>query len=265
MIKSKLILFCLLFITWQATAQNEFITTWQTTTANESITIPTNPSYTYSYNVDWGDGTIQVGLTGNTIHTYTTAGTYTVEITGIFPAIYFNNTGDRSKIMSIEQWGDNEWSDMSNAFHGCFKMEYNATDVPDLSKVTSLASTFAIANAFNGDISSWDVSNITNMGYTFNGALSFNQDIGNWDVSNVRNMDFMFLGARDFNQNLDAWNVSNVVSMPWMFGNANLSTENYDSILIGWSKLPLQNNVVFQGGETYCKGQSARQSIINNF
>lgn len=67
-----------------------FITTWETTTANESITIPTTGNG-YNYTVNWGDGAITNGENGDAIHTYATAGTYTVSITGNFPRIYFNS------------------------------------------------------------------------------------------------------------------------------------------------------------------------------
>ena len=66
-----------------------FITTWVTSTVTESITIPTHSESTYNYNVDWGDGMVNFGYTGAATHTYTTAGTYTVSITGDFPRIYF--------------------------------------------------------------------------------------------------------------------------------------------------------------------------------
>src|SRR3546814_4291699 len=69
-------------------AQRPFITTWQTTAANESITIPVNDDVTgYNYTVEWGDGNTDAGQTGDVTHTYAAAGTYTVSITGNFPAI----------------------------------------------------------------------------------------------------------------------------------------------------------------------------------
>ena len=246
---------------------------------------------------------------------YATAGTYTVKISGDFPAIYFNNAGDKDKIQSIDQWGDIEWSDMANAFYGCTNLGYTATDAPDLSNVTSLANTFANATSFNGDISNWDVSSITNMSSTFSGAEAFNQAIGNWDVSqvtdmsslftlakafnqdinnwdvsnvtnmlatffdakafnqdigdwnvsNVSNMLVMFTGAERFDQNLGDWDVSKVPDMFLMFAGTSLSTENYDSLLIGWSQLPLRSNVRLEGGSSYCKGANARQQLIDNF
>jgi hypothetical protein len=37
-------------------------------------------------------------------HTYDNPGTYTVSIRGDFPRIYFNNGGDRQKLLDIVQW-----------------------------------------------------------------------------------------------------------------------------------------------------------------
>ncbi len=114
-------------------ASGEFITVWKTTSDGESITIPTNSNYTYNYTVDWGDGTTTMGNTGDATHTYATAGEYDVNITGIFPAIYFNNSGDQDKIYEVSQWGDQQWQSMEKAFYGCINLDVTASDTPDLS------------------------------------------------------------------------------------------------------------------------------------
>jgi len=104
---------------------DQFTAIWNTnntssgSSANNEITIPTNPAYTtYNYTVDWGDGNSDTGITGNITHTYATPGTYTISISGAFPAIYFNDTGDKEKIMEILEWGNIQWQTMENAFHG---------------------------------------------------------------------------------------------------------------------------------------------------
>src|SRR5690554_2320355 len=196
-------------------ASNYFITTWKTdnpgSSNSTSITIPTFAGETYNYDVSWkNDGVWETGFTGNATHDYGTAGTYTVAIRGEFPRIYFNNGGDRRKILSIEQWGTQEWTSMERAFHGCTNLQGNAIDVPDLSGVTNMSGMFDNAYAFNQDIGSWDVSNVTNMERMFRYAAAFNQNIGNWDVSNVTDMAYMFVNASAFNQNIGNWNVSNV-------------------------------------------------------
>ncbi len=202
--------------------EDYFITTWKTTSANESITIPTFPGETYDYSVDWGDGNSASNQTGNSTHFYATPGTYTVKISGLFPRIYFNNSGDRMKIQSIEQWGTNPWNSMNAAFAGCDNLVSYATDMPDLNMVTDMYGMFAYARKFNGDANfgNWDVSNVTNMYGVFGGASVFNHNIDNWNVSNVTNMEQMFHGATRYNQSMASWNVGNVTNMRHMFATA---------------------------------------------
>ena len=134
-------------------AQNEFITVWETTTAGESITIPTATNATYDYTIDWGDGSaVESGQTGNATHTYATAGKYDVSITGTFPRIYFNNTGDKTKILEVKQWGSQAWTSMEGAFYGCNSLNITANDVPDLSNVTSLKNMFREASLSDSNI-----------------------------------------------------------------------------------------------------------------
>jgi surface protein len=202
-----------------ALAQNEFITTWKTdnpgTSNDNQITIPTT-GIGYSYDIDWGDGSNDTGVTGDITHTYSTAGTYTVSISGDFPRIYFTGTGDKDKILSIEQWGDIAWKDMSLAFFGCSNLTYNAIDVPNLSDVNNLYAMFFQATLFNGEIGNWDVSNVTNMQSLF-GSTAFDQDISSWDVSNVTNFSQIFFDS-PFNQDISNWDVSNAMTMQNMFG-----------------------------------------------
>ena len=202
-----------------------FITTWKTdnpgTSSSTSITIPTIGTG-YNYDVDWdSDGTYDdIGVTGNITHDYGVAGTYTVSIRRDFPRVYFDNYGDKEKILSIDQWGDIAWTSMENAFYGCVNLQGNAIDVPDLSNVFNMENIFRNASSFNQDIGGWDVSNVTNMGKMFFGASSFNGDISSWDVSSVTTMNSMFNYAESFNQNIGAWDVSQVTNMYGMFSSA---------------------------------------------
>jgi len=222
-----------------------FITTWKTTSANESITVPHNSSYTYNYSVDWGDGHSDSTQNGDATHTYVSAGTYTVKISGTFPLIYFNNAGDKDKIYSIENWGIIEWESMASSFFGCSNLTYNATDNPNLSNVTSFSMMFFNAISFNGDLNSWDVSTITNMSKMFYHATAFNGNLSTWDVSNVTTMFEMFYNATGFNGDLSRWNVSNVTTMQEMFYNASGFT-NHD--LSGWNVVKVTNHTDFSSG-----------------
>jgi len=214
-----------------------FITVWQTdlqgVSEDDQIRIP---GFGTDYLIEWeelGNPTNQGTLTGNNEQTVTFpyAGIYRVSISGNFNRIRFNNGGDRLKLLSIEQWGDIEWSRMEEAFYGCSNMTYAATDVPDLRRVLSTVSMFRSCTSFDGMINNWDVSTITEMSNMFQEAESFNQPLDQWDVSNVRQMDGMFLGAISFNQPLKDWDVSGVTRMSVMFSDAvsfNQPLDNWD-------------------------------------
>jgi surface protein len=209
-----------------------FVTTWMTDVDGESITIGTDANYDYDYTIDWGDGSVQQLTDQNPTHEYALAGTYTVAIQGIFPAIWMKESPSVTKLMSIEQWGAIEWQTMFQAFHNCSNMTYNATDAPDLSNVTNMNGTFINCFNFDGDLSGWIVSNIASMNATFTNAKLFNGNISNWDVSNVTNTPSMFAGASAFNQDLSAWGdkLSNITNMASMFKDA--SSFNQD--ISGW-------------------------------
>lgn len=86
-----------------------------------SFTIPTDPSLGYNYKVDWGDGVKTSGHTSNAAHDYgTESGVFQISIRGLFPKFYFNNVGDKLKIVDILTWGGIEYNhNQSNSFHGC--------------------------------------------------------------------------------------------------------------------------------------------------
>ncbi|MFD2586410.1 BspA family leucine-rich repeat surface protein [Croceitalea marina] len=213
-----------------APSNNAFITTWETTVANETITVPTFNTETYDYDVDWGDGNIDTNVNGDATHTYTTPGIHTVSITGLFPRIYFDNSGDREKILTIEQWGSIEWTSMESAFYGCTNLNITnpSIDAPDLSRVTSLENTFRDTWQFNGMVNNWNTENVTTLRYMFGNSFLFNQDISNWDVRQVENMSFMFSQA-SFNQSLNNWQTDSLVDLRGMFSRASAYNQPMDN------------------------------------
>jgi surface protein len=173
-----------------------------------------------------------------------------------------------SEYGAMPDWDVSNVTDMSSAFYSMRVFNANIGSW-DVSKVTDMSDMFFLADSFDQNIGLWDVSNVVNMARMFygdNSGTSFNQDISAWDVSNVRFMQDLFSSATSFNQDISAWDVRNLQQMSRMFDNSGLSTNNYDSILTGWSSLSLaQGAILGAKGINYCSSEAARQSIIDNF
>jgi surface protein len=228
-----------------------FISTWETTSSSEQVTLPFSSSGSIDFTIDWGDGSSIDTVTaydddlggGGIDHTYLTADTYTITMTGTIRGFRMANAGDKTKIKTITQWGVFDIS-LSFAFYGCSNLVVSAVDAPtvssadlsytftncsaltslgagsnlwDVSSVTSFASMFN-GSGFNGDISGWDMSSATSLSYMF-GWMPFNGDISSWDVSSVTNFSTMFYQATAFNQDIGSWNTGSATSMASMFYN----------------------------------------------
>ena len=255
-----------------------FITTWNTEnsgfSADNQITIPHANGETYNFTLYWEDTTDPLV---NGTETFTTPfftvtfpdpGIYRVEITGDFPRIFFAGTGDRRKILSVEQWGDIEWSSMDNAFRRASNLEINATDAPDLSNVLSMGRMFESATSLNSDLNNWDVSNVEDMNSLFDGATSFNGNISSWNVSSVTNMAEMFNNAREFNQDIGGWNTSSVTGngMIQMFQNArafNQDISDWDVSGITNMRRMFNGAIVFNQDIGYDEGTGQGWDVSN--
>ena len=196
---------------------------------------------TYDYTVDWGDGNIDTNLTEAAKHTYTSAGPFTVKVTGNYPGLqlkYFN-------IKSIEQWGSQEWESLENALQNR-DLTINATDTPDLSQGPSMAGMFRSTRIGSPDLTAWDVSLITNMSDIFNGS-DFNGNVSNWNVSNVTDMSGAF-GGTPFNGDISTWNVGNVTTMRSMF----IQATDFNGDLSNWDVSNVTNmESVFNNADAF--------------
>lgn len=179
-----------------------------------TFTIPTFGGG-YNYNVSCGNGVTLTGQTGSAVCSYAAAGEYQIRISGAFPRIFFNFTGDKLKVISIDQWGTNEWLNMEHAFDGAENLDVKATDKPRMGKVVSLAYMFRDAKNLKGVGADWqwDTANVQSLNSTFSGARQFNQDISNWNTAKVTDMDNTFTNAYEFNQPIQKWDVSKVTTM----------------------------------------------------
>ena len=198
-----------------------FTTEWTTTANSESITLPYTGTGTYSGTIDWGDGNTDTNIYANITHTYATAGTYTVIITGdcigwdvgnsIFGSTYWT---------SVVNWGQLQLGADNLGYNFAFCPNLDLSSVQgtlDLTGVTNLDGLFYDCTSLTtiNNINSWDTSAITTMNSMFNSCTAFNQALS-FDTSAVESMNSMFFNATNFNSALNL-NTSAVLNMGSMF------------------------------------------------
>ncbi|MBC76481.1 MAG: hypothetical protein CME64_10750 [Halobacteriovoraceae bacterium] len=240
-----------------------FVSTWRVGDVSYgdgdlTVTLPLRSGFNYNFTVDWGDGNTAEVTAYNDVdidHSYASAGDYTITISGLVETWYFNNIGDKDKLISINDLGHVGWLSFNYAFFGCSNlgavsgdvsssvtdisyMFYNAPLVdPDTSgwntsNISNMAGVFALASSANPNTSTWDTSSVTDMNTMFYGATSANPDTSNWNTSNVTDMNYMFRGATSATPDTSGWNTSNVTDMSDMFYNApaaNPDTTNWNT------------------------------------
>ncbi len=248
---------------------NAFTFTIDTTIAGSSgtgkFTLPLSAT-TSSYDIDWGDGTVQTGQNSSITHDYGRTGTETIKITGTNLRWSFNGGGDRLKMDNISNWGFFN-APINGGFSGCTNMTCTATDKVTVSG-TTLQNYFRNCNAFNGDISNWDVSNVTNFSFSIFNCTVFNQPVGNWTTTSLENCNKMFQGSTSFDQSIGDWDITNATNLTDILFSAtaaNFSAANLTDIYVKWAaqSVPSGLSVKFGTAKYTAGGASARTTLTS--
>ena len=237
------------------------ITEWTIPSANTTIKLPVQSHGGNSLNitVDWGDGSaVQTVTTNFPTHTYTTAGTYDITVSGTCPAWGYMGSGRVSTTLNsdyytytqyltkVKQFGElnaqyygfsqctnltsvkgattNSTSNvttMANMFYSCQRLkELDLTNF-DTSKVTDMNHMLFKAGVQEIDLSSFNTSSVTNMSAMF-GQCGFltKVNLSSFNTSKVTNMTEMFIDCSDLtNLDLSKFKTSKVTYMNEMFSN----------------------------------------------
>ena len=235
------------------TIQNFFTTEWTTTASSESIELPyLDVVGTYSGTINWGDSNTSANSYANRTHTYATAGTYTIVISGDVIGWDFSGIFGSTYITSVVHWGQLQFGLNGAGYFG---------DCPnlDLSSVSDVL----------------DLTGITDLYYMFGGCTSLTNinRIGEWNTSAITNMNAMFQLCTLINFNIGTWDVGNVTDFTDFMADATttFSTTNLDAIYNGWSASGVQPDcsITFGTAEyTTAGGQDGKDiltSIENNW
>ena len=220
----------------------KFVSTWTLSVA-DTVSLPLVNGGTYNFDVDWGDGTtstITAYDQAEVTHSYGSGGVKTISIGGTNSTITgwkFNNTGDKTLITGISNWGTLNIS-TNGAFYGCENLNVTANNAPTIS-TTTLEFCFRGCTPLTSIGGNWDISSVENIKYMFYSCTNFNQDISGLDTSSVTNMQATFQNATSFNQNISGWDTSSLTGLAATFQNAtsfnqNLNTWDWSNVVDAW-------------------------------
>ena len=219
---------------------DQFAMTVATTTDSETFTIPCQDVGTFDAEIDWGDGsvsTVTAYNSANLTHTYATSGDHLILITGSFPNIYFNNGGDKLKVVSVENLGTVGWVNLETSFNGCANMASFTSGTTDTSSATSMKQMFNnCSNLTTLDVSSFDTSSVTNMRSMFYNCSSLTElDCSSFDTSSVTDFNFMFYNCSSLTElDCSSFETSSNPSVNSMFENCTsltaLDVSNFSSV-----------------------------------
>jgi surface protein len=217
-----------------------FVSVWKTLSPSTSITLPLTSTGNYNFIVNWGDSTSGIVNTWNSpqaSHTYSSAGTYIITITGTIDGWSFNASSSARNIYSVTSWGQLKLGNNGSNFYGCSNLDLSTViDVLDLTGVNNLQRAFASCTTLTtiNNVDLWDVSSVITFKETFVKDGNFDDNLSNWDMSNVQTTNSMFTGCQSFNNGgsplIDNWNTINVLSMASMFSNCPL----FNQPIVNW-------------------------------
>ena len=194
------------------------------TSATNQFTIPTS-SGTYNYNITTDEHNL-TNQTGSVTLTFSTPGEYDIRISipegGNFPTIFFNNGGDKAKLIYTYNFGAVGWSNLFRSFLGCSNNQIAPNATADFSNVINVQSTwqnnnldvfpaidFPSGTSFRG---AWNGNNLTSFPLiSMPSANGVDLAWGNNNLTSFPNIDLS--NCTNFQ---GAWGTNNLTSFPLM-------------------------------------------------
>lgn len=212
-----------------ASDSKTMVTEWTIPNANTEVILPIQGEG-IDVTINWGDGTTTQITSEFPTHTYTTAGTYDVTMTGTCPV--FGYTSEKSVDATSEYYtftqyltGLKQFGEISATRYGfskCANLQYVSGDATEntFANVTDMSDMFYGCSLLKSiDCSNFNTSNVTNMSSMFfNCRLVKTLDLTSFDTSKVTKMDYMFLSCTFLKElDISSFDTSNVKLFLGMF------------------------------------------------
>ncbi len=237
-------------------APESFETQWSLSSSSKTVVIPMVYANTLDgvfnagdpipsechFTIDWGDNITEKYTScpnENLTHTYTTSSSNVIiKIKGTLDGFSLTDDPTQTTTTNTSLKKIITFGPVGLASYGAFasssRLEMSKIDIPDATKMPSLAMAFQNADLYNVVLNNWDTTYVKNMSKTFNMSRDISSSIQNWNTSNVTDMSYMFAQNNSFNQDLNDWDTSKVKNMAHMFEqttyNQNLSNWNTSNV-----------------------------------
>jgi hypothetical protein len=234
--------------------------------ATDTFILPLESGTTYSFTVEWGDGTSDVITAWNQAdltHVYGSTGVKQISISGSCPRVYFNNGGDKLKITSVDQWGDVGYSaDQSNAFDRCNNLASIAEDWDALDAVITDGTNMFRSGSLTALPAGMNLPLLTS-GYIMFFANSLTALPAGMALPSMTNGYYMF-GSNSLTSLPAGMNLPLLTNGSFMFASNTLSTASYSALLIAMEAVNSNSSVAFHGGSSLytAAGETARSALI---
>ena len=220
----------------------------------------------YGATVDWGDGqkTTLSATPYNTEHIYATAGIYRISIDSeeFYPYIFFNNTGDKLKLIEINSWGRAKHTNLTNSYFGCENMECRAIDSAKLIDNPSVTQAFRGCKKMTKiNTKDWILTGTTSLNVLFFDCslLESVGDISGWNTINVASFNNTFGNCPKLKGDFSSLKINAATSLANQFTLADinvLGTLNYDKLLISYADQTINSGLSFKIASKYSTGES---------
>ena len=158
--------------------------------ASNTFVLPIIKAASETVKIYWGDGTSSMGVNGDNPHVYAASGVYTVKIESkVFGGIYFNNMGDKAKIVRVVSFGRGVVRSLTSSFYGCSSLL--SIDIGDIVSNDADASHWFRGCTSLTTVPLFDLSSVTNayaMFYQCNGLTT----VPLFNLSNCTSTQSMF-------------------------------------------------------------------------
>ena len=187
----------------------------------------------YNATIDWGDGSTTSTVTAyndaDLAHTYSTAGDYSISISGTFGTVYTSGSSQlgygntlRSQIISVQNVGSLNYTTADYSWFGCTSLttfNFGNVDYSGISSVGLLAYFSGCSSLTSISFGDLDTSSVTNMSFMFSGCSSLTSiDLSSFDTSSVWNMSRMFQNCSSLTSlDLSGFDTSSATNMVGMF------------------------------------------------